>query len=677
MRKTRSSLLSVFALVFLFVAPQFANAAKNNTSYLNGKPFSELSAQIQANADSISSLNSTTDAIQAELDLLTAIVAEHETRITANEVDISALLQNFSELSVQVEANSSQISTLITDLEALEGDVAANKAELEGQISALGASLIATRAELIGMLTTLRQEVQTQRQELDAVDAQINAAIAAINIQIQALNGAIEAVRDEIVANQQVTTDALAAANFQINSLLVDVTSLQGSVATLSQTSSDLNDAIQINEGAIAQLQGSVDGLDLRLRQLESSGLIDSIIFEVLNTSCWGGPSNFEFSLNGQSLGVVSADQTNSCTCSAPINTHVFNDIANWDFSGDNTLRFSKSGGDTAFAWARATISRGDQTQTVCVSDYAGGNCDVNYLCNANYTFGNVDQSVVVPNTFEGGGLEGLQAQIDAAEQSISDLEAEVASLQSQINNNDGDITALQSQLAAAQQEINDLEAEVARLHANVDLETFLANLNGSSATIVAGIPSRFDFSDGNTSYQIIDGGRDMFDGANRMDTNLAGNIPYTNGSIVESTSFGSNGRYFTAKYPGLFVMVADNIDIAHFGLSGNLGADGQGFTNGVRLQVTVNNALYTIFAKRTTDNQGTRDPSINQIIVVPGDSGAAHTFDTYTNSGFQRVNGLAGINRVIYLLAATWNPSSVLSDASVINLVRSVLENQ
>ncbi len=668
MKKIKSSLLSALALTFLIVAPQFANAAKNNTSFLNGKPFANLSAQIQANADSISALNASTAAIRVDLDALTVIVNDHEGRITANEGNISTLLQNFSDLSTQVALNSSQIATLFTDLETLEGQVADNKAELEGQISALGVQLVAARTELLGMLATLSQEVQTQRQELDAVDAQINAAITTINGQIQALNDQIANVRDEIAANQQVTTDALALANFQINSLLVDVTTLQGAVGTLEQTSTDLDAAIQVNVDAIAQLQGSIDELDLRIGQLEGSGLIDSITFEVLNTAC-GSSSNYEFSLNGQSLGVTLADPSRQCRCEGLINTYAFNDISAWNFAGDNTLRFTKSGGDTAWSWARATISRGTETQSVCIADHNGGTCNVTNLCNASYTFGNVDQSLVVPNTFTGGGLASLQAQ-------IVDLNNEIASLQSQINSNDGDISGLQTQLAVAEQSLSDLQTQVDSFHRPA-LETFLANLNASSSTIVAGIPSRFNFSDGFTGYQIIDGGRDMFDGANRMSTNHAGNISYTNGAIVENNSFGAGSSYFTAKYPGLFVMAADNIDITRFQLDGNLGADGQGFTNGTQFTLTVDGQVYTVFAKRTTDNQNTRDPSINQIIIVPGNSGASHTWASYTNDGNQRVNGLTGVNRVVYLLTATWNPSTVLSNNNIANLVRSVLENQ
>jgi peptidoglycan hydrolase CwlO-like protein len=668
MKKVKSILLSALALAFLVVAPQFASAAKNNTSFLNGKPFANLSAQIQANADSISALNSSTAAIQAELDALTTVVNDHEARITANEGNISSLLQNFSDLSVQVNGNSNLIATLITDLELLEGEVADNKVELEGQISALGAQLVAARTELLGMLATLSQEVLIQRQELDAVDAQINAAIATINGQIQALNTTIANVRDEIAANQQVTTDALALANFQINSLLVDVTTLQGAVGTLEQTSSDLDAAIQVNVDAIAQLQGSIDGLDLRIGQLEGSGLIDSITFEVLNTSC-NPSSNYEFSLNGQSLGTGLADPSHQCQCAGVINNYSFNDVSAWNFAGDNTLRFNKSGGNAGWSWVRANISRGTETQSVCIADHNGGTCSVTDLCNAQYTFGDVDQSLVVPNTFTGGGLEALQAQ-------VVDLNNEIASLQSQIDSNDGDISSLQTQLAAAEQSLSDLETQVADFHTPA-LETFLANLNASSSTIVAGIPSRFNFSDGFTGFEIRDGGNDMYDGGNRMGTNNAGNIAYTNGAIVENNSFGAGSSYFTAKYPGLFVMAADNVDINLFNINGNNGADGQGFTNATQFTLTVDGQVYTVFAKRTTDNLNTRDPSINQIIVIPGNSGASHTWASNTNDGNQQVSGLTGVNRIVYLLTATWNPSAVLSNTNIANLVRSVLQNQ
>lgn len=57
----------------------------------------------------------------------------------------------------------------------------------------------------------------------------------------------------------------------------------------------------------------------------------------------------------------------------------------------------------------------------------------------------------------------------------------------------------------------------------------------------------------------IGDGGNDMFDGGNYLSTDLISDFEYTNGQIVSNNVFGESSSYFTKKYPGLFVMTADN----------------------------------------------------------------------------------------------------------------------
>src|SRR5262249_41122611 len=52
-------------------------------------------------------------------------------------------------------------------------------------------------------------------------------------------------------------------------------------------------------------------------------------------------------------------------------------------------------------------------------------------------------------------------------------------------------------------------------------LAALLASLNARSAEITALIPSRFDFTEGATGTNIIDGGSDMYDGGNYLGTNI------------------------------------------------------------------------------------------------------------------------------------------------------------
>jgi hypothetical protein len=150
------------------------------------------------------------------------------------------------------------------------------------------------------------------------------------------------------------------------------------------------------------------------------------------------------------------------------------------------------------------------------------------------------------------------------------------------------------------------------------DLRTLLANLDAHHADITNQVPSHYDFQEGDSGNSIVDGGRDMYDGGNYLSTNLTSYFPYTNREIANSDSiFGVGSRYFTAKYPGLFALAVEGMSIDRFTISGALGAGGAGAVEGVLRSFTVGGQRYNLFIKRVY-NAG--DPSVNHLIVVPGD---------------------------------------------------------
>jgi hypothetical protein len=201
-----------------------------------------------------------------------------------------------------------------------------------------------------------------------------------------------------------------------------------------------------------------------------------------------------------------------------------------------------------------------------------------------------------------------------------------------------------------------------------------LSQLNAHNAAISALVPSRFDFSEGDFGNNINDGGNDMYDGGNFLNTNLASAIPYTTGAIVPGDSaFGVGSQYFTAKYPGLFVLAADDVSINSFSLTGNNGADGSGSVNGAVLTTTVHGQPYTIFLKRVY-NAG--DPSINHIVIVPGNgAGVSHTFSSDTNNDLHTINGLGGVHELYYLLVAR-SSGGLIADADILNIANEFLGN-
>ncbi|WP_395741241.1 M36 family metallopeptidase [Prosthecobacter sp.] len=191
----------------------------------------------------------------------------------------------------------------------------------------------------------------------------------------------------------------------------------------------------------------------------------------------------------------------------------------------------------------------------------------------------------------------------------------------------------------------------VASLGFGRNLDDCLAQINARYAEITALIPNRYDFSEGITGNYISDGGNDMYDGGNYLSTNLGTNISYSDNVVAApASSLGTGGRYFTRKQPGLFVFAADVAGISSFGITGNLGADGSGSSDGSVLTATRGGVSYKGFVKRVY-NAG--DPSVNHLVIVADNGSVAHSYATDTNDDQHTVTGLTGVTRVYYLLYA------------------------
>ena len=144
-----------------------------------------------------------------------------------------------------------------------------------------------------------------------------------------------------------------------------------------------------------------------------------------------------------------------------------------------------------------------------------------------------------------------------------------------------------------------------------------------------------------------------VFECGNVIGTNLEGAVPYTNGVFQESTAFGPQGKYFTAKHEGLFVMAAIHCEIDSFHLSGRTATDGAGTADGLELSVNVAGQPYRLYVKRIYDDDSA---SINQIVIVPGDgTGISHSFPTDTTLAEQTLDGLAGVDRIYYALVSRY----------------------
>jgi subtilisin family serine protease len=183
-------------------------------------------------------------------------------------------------------------------------------------------------------------------------------------------------------------------------------------------------------------------------------------------------------------------------------------------------------------------------------------------------------------------------------------------------------------------------------------LEHVRSTLDSGHESIADLVPARFAFTEGDSGIAIADGGANMYDGGNQLQTAYGGWLPYTEGAIGPHPLLGPNGRYFTRKYPGLFVVAADLDNVTMFGTDGDLGADGYGQANGTSFTFTSAGQPFQAFVKRVW---GAPVPSVNHVIIVPGNTETGQDFANYTNSDYHLVYGIPG-GRVYYLLFASQN---------------------
>jgi len=117
---------------------------------------------------------------------------------------------------------------------------------------------------------------------------------------------------------------------------------------------------------------------------------------------------------------------------------------------------------------------------------------------------------------------------------------------------------------------------------------------------------------------------------------------------MVGDGYFGEGSNYFTAMFPGMFVLAANNINITEFSVVGNVGSDGGGTDVAKIFPIDVRESRYTAFFKT---NYGAGDPSINHIIIVNGNSnGIDHFYDPTSQGDEHAIVGLTGKTKLFFL---------------------------
>ena len=204
----------------------------------------------------------------------------------------------------------------------------------------------------------------------------------------------------------------------------------------------------------------------------------------------------------------------------------------------------------------------------------------------------------------------------------------------------------------------------------SVPLDSVLSNFNSNHAAITATIPSVFAFIDGVVGTAIADGGGDMYDGGNSLNTDLGIFIPYSDNLVSPNAAFGPTGEYFTRKQPGIFFMAADLDGVSSFNISGNLGADGGGFQDSTRITLPFCGTHFTAYIKRVYSSG---DPSVNHMIIFESDA-LGQTIGLSTDDDFHGITGIT-TTRMYYALFAH-SLGSRIDDADMTIIFQSILDN-
>ena len=128
----------------------------------------------------------------------------------------------------------------------------------------------------------------------------------------------------------------------------------------------------------------------------------------------------------------------------------------------------------------------------------------------------------------------------------------------------------------------------------------------------------------GSSQSYLSDVTRDMYDGGNRLSTNLnSGELPYNYfAENSNSSHFGAGSSYTTFYGDSFWMMTVQNTQAETFTINGNNGADGGGSMHAYSFERNG----FTVFVKQV---YGQGDPSINHLIITPGTGSHSHTYST------------------------------------------------
>ncbi len=145
----------------------------------------------------------------------------------------------------------------------------------------------------------------------------------------------------------------------------------------------------------------------------------------------------------------------------------------------------------------------------------------------------------------------------------------------------------------------------------------------------------------------ISDGGRDQYDTANFINTNLANQISYNGGVIVENAAsqFGSGSKYVVVYDESIFGIFATGSSATSISTSGNSGADGRSTTDTGELFAT-DRTYDPALTNLTLTNDPLRATPVN---FVKADYATANNVDVIEDDSTLQIGITRGNNQGIY----------------------------
>lgn len=207
------------ALVLLWAS---AAIAQNDDSFRNGKPFAELSAEIEANTAEIST-------IEAEEETLSQVITGIRTEIAA--------------LAAEADSNAAAIATLTGQLDALEASAAARL----GELGALAAELDVLKGDAL----TNAAAIEQTEAELAEINRQFHEAFQQLISKLEALNAELKAHESALQLKEQET----AARALVVQGKVLDLKARLAQLTTELEAAETLVDQSVLNTQRITALE--------------------------------------------------------------------------------------------------------------------------------------------------------------------------------------------------------------------------------------------------------------------------------------------------------------------------------------------------------------------------------------------------------------------------------------